>query len=722
MSTSTIQHIIAMPTDVAASGETFFQGFSLALNPDYLAILEMLVRFPHDMVETGLDGNQFAVSRTVGSALCIRMLRADLLTENYAEVRGQPTVVWSTDKSAADVEASLQGFEVRPLHITLNKFVGAVSMADLSNETIYSHLLVMAERNAAHDSRFQLLVEFMKTHPPIKREQGLLPFVPQIHNCTIPSAAVLQLYGFSLKNSEPLKAVAGVETHIDSMVEFAEMIDHLRQVQHNHPLRKNDAIIFCPSIYSMLYKIDHEIWNPILRNLNRNKRNLVKAMLIRNRAYGNGPIEFKGDRIEDLNIYADPVVGTLLMQRQFELRFFAAIIALLAANQFVPAFRLPNAVMLHHDKLSEIYLAASSNKPTRLADLNRYMKEYSSEVQSEIGEKLWKAIFDGRERLMTICDFPIEWLSIDGLPAMFRYEISRLPSTPGNVMAQVSLAQPRILVPKVVLNHILVIRSFAADDPIRNHLQLALGFFNLGDMNVEIVDVSTRAELVDAMNSYQGAILIFDCHGNHGGKKESAWLHIGTERINVWELKQEARMTPIVVLAACSTHPVDGSHASVANGFLANGALAVLGTYTPVDSIHTAALVARLLYRIAAFLPVITELRPVTWREIVSTFFRMSYVTDVLQDIQGKLKVINEDQYRKLHMDANMAINTNIPDWLEKLQQGVANCTGMTQDDVRKLWAARYQFVETMLFGQFGRPENIVIVSDENFFETDSVS
>lgn len=722
MSTSTIQHIIAMPTDVTASGQTFFQGFSLELIPDYLAILEMLVRFPHDMVEIGLAGNQYVASRTVGSALCIRMLRADLLTEKHAEVRGRPTVIWSTEKSAAEVEAKIHGFEVRPLHITLNTFAGAVSMADLSTETIYSHLLALAERNAAQDSRFQLLVEFMKTHPPIKREQGLLPFVPQTHNCTIPSAEVLRLYGYSLENSEPVKAVTGVETHINSMVELAEVIDHLRQGLDDHTLRKNDAIIFCPSIYAMLYKIDNKIWNPILRHLNRDKRNFVKAMLIRNRAYGNGSIELKGDQVEAFNLYADPVVGPLLGQRQFELKFFATIIALLATDQFAPAFRLPNAVMLHHDRLNEIYSAVCSDKPTRLADLNRHLKEYSSEIRSEIGEKLWKAIFDGRERLMAVCDFPIEWLSIDGLPAMFRYEISRLPSTPGNVMAQVSLAHPRISVPKMALNHILVIRSFAPEDPIRNHLQRAIGFYDLRDMKIEIVDVSTKAELINAMNNYQGAMLIFDCHGNHGGNKEHAWLHIGKEKIDVWELKHEARMTPLVVLAACSTHPVDGSHASVANGFLANGAQAVLGTYAPVDSIHTAALVARLLYRIAAFLPLITKQRPVTWREIVSTFFRMSYVTDVLRDLQGEYKVINEAQYRKLHLDANIAINTNIPDWLEKLQQGVADSTGMTQDDVRKIWAARYQFVETMLFGQFGRPENIFIVSDENFFEADSDS
>ena len=719
MSTSAIQHIIAMPTDVAASGQTIFQGFALALIPDYLGIMDMLVKFPHDMVEMGLAGSHLVASKMAGSALCIRMLRADLLNEDHADVRGLPTVIWSTEKSAADVEARLDGFEVRPLHITLNSFDGAVSVADLTPEAIYGHLLALAERTAAHDDSFQPLVDLMKSQPPANREQGLLPFVPQMHNCTIPMAELLRLYGYSFENSEAIKPALGIEAHIDSMVEFAEVIDRLRKGQEVHSARKDDAIIFCSSIYAALYKVDNKIWNPILRHLDREKRNFVKAMLLRNKGYGNGPIEFNGENVKDFNPYAIPVVGSLLRQRQFEQRFFATIIAVLAVNQFVPAFRLPNAVMLHHGKLSEIYSLVCSSKATRLADLNRHLTEYGAEIRGEIGEKLWNAIFEGRERLLAICDFPIEWLPIDGVPAMFRYEMSRIPATPGNVTAQVALAHPRTTVPKKALDHILVIRSFADNDPIRGHLELAISRFDLGGMKVEIVDVSTRSELVNATNAYQGSMLIFDCHGDHGGKTEPAWLQIGKEKVDVWGLKHEARMTPIIVLAACSTHPLDGSHASVANGFLAAGVQAVLGTFAPVDSAHTAILVGRLLYRIAGFLPMITKHRPVTWREIVGTFLRMSYVTDVLQDLLWVRKAINETQFRKLHFEANTAINAGVQDWLESLQQGVIDAAGMAEGDVRKIWAARYQFVETMLFVQLGRPENIVIVSNEMYFEVD---
>lgn len=717
MTSSTIQHIIAMPTDIATSGKTFFQGFSSALIPNYLSIMDMLIRFPHDMVEMGLAGSMFVASKMMGSALRIRMVKADLLTALHVRDKMLPTVIWSTDQSAADVEAQLHNFVVRPLHITVNRFSGAVSMADLSTEAIYDHLLALAERTAAHNDIFDKLVEFMKAHPPVKREQGLLPFVPKMHNCTIPSAEVLRVYGFSLDNSEDIKPAHDIETYNNAMVEFAGMIDQLRQGSKAYSLRKNDAIIFCPSLYAMLYKVDNKIWNPILRDLDRDKRNFVKSMLIRNRGYGNGPVDFTGEMEIPFNPYDDPLVGALLRDMQFEQRFFSTVISVLAANQFIPAFRLPNAVMLHQHTLSEIYSLVNSNKPNREADLNRLLAKYSTTIRGEVGEKLWKSTFVGRERLLAICDFPIEWLSIDGLPAMFRYEISRIPSTPGDLTANVALGHPRLPVPRKSLDHILVIRSFTADDPIRYDLELAIGRYDLGKLKVEIVDVSTRDELVNAMNAYQGGMLIFDCHGNHGGKMEHAWLQIGEEKIDVWNLKPAVRMAPIVVLAACSTHPVDGSHASVANGFLSNGVQAVLGTYAPVDSKHAAKFVGRLLFQIASFLPEISMRRPVTWREIVGKFFRMSYVTDVLNDLHEECKAINKAQYSKLHQDAIRSIKVSDSDWLEKLQQGVVDSTEITLVDVHKIWAERYHFVETMLFGQFGRPENIIIVSDERYDE-----
>ena len=717
MSTSTIQHIIAMPIDIADAGESAFQGFSLGLFPDYLTIMAALIVFPHDMLELGLADKRLVGSRMAGANLNIRMVRVDLIDADHVELQNFPTVIWSSPKSVGQVSARLPQFRFRPLHLTLGEHEDAVSITGLTTGDTYRLLLELAERAAAAEVEFQELVQAMRALPPVGRKKGRLNFIPRIHNSSEPVAQLLRIYGYELDNAERIEACPDNSPYIAAMLEMAQVIDALRRDQPQEVvlMRKNDAIIFCPSIYAFKYRFNQ--WNPILRNLNKAKRHFVKNLLVRNKGYSNSMVEIEG---AVFNPYEDPVIGPMLFHRQLELRYFTALIAVLAANQFVSALRLPHAVMLHHDMLSEIYALVNSSKANRVEELSRRLGEYGDAIRDEMGQDLWAAAFDDRERLLLICDFPAEWLPVKLVPAMFRYELSRIPSTPGNVTAHVMLNGPRTTVPCSMLQKVLVIRSFDPNDPIRDHLATCLARYPLKTVRVEIVDVTTTAEVVAAMNSFDGAVLVFDCHGNHGGKTEHAWLHIGKERVDVWQLRLVARMTPIVLLAACSTHPLDGSHASVANGFLSSGVLAVLGTHAPVQSVHAAILVARLIYRVEAFVPLITRHRPSTWREVVSGFLRMSYVTDILHD-QLSRNHITEDQYRRIHLNANEAINSSAPTWVDGLQRELAEATGQSDAEIKVLWAKRYQFVETMLFTQLGRPENIIILSDDAYFLGTSV-
>ncbi len=710
MSTSAIQHIVAMPEDAGDSHQTPFQGFSTALYPDYLVIISGLTHFPHDLLEIGLEHAHLMGSRMAGADLNIRMLRVDLIDDAHCELEHIPTVIWSTGKTVAKVEASLGRFKFKPLHLTLGEYPGVIAMSSLTPETIHAHLLALLERAAQANGEFQVLVDAIKALPVVIRNEGQLPFVPSVHNSNRPMVDVLQMYGYQVDNVHVLAAAPDNGPYIKSMLELANVIDGLRETQPEelHAIRKNDAIIFCPSIQTHMYRMEH--WNQLLRGLPRHKRNFVKNFVLRNKGFSNGQQEFDG---EFFNPYEDRIIGPMLAMRQFELRYFTQLVSVLAANQFVAAFRLPNSVMLHHDLLSDIYYHVNSSKKGRLEELNKLLAAYGSTIYSEIGSDLWGAVFNDRERLLFVCDFPAEWLPVDLVPAMFRYDISRIPSTPGNVTSHVMLAGPRLVVPSRVLTNVLVIRSFDANDPIREHLAVAIKGYPLKNVSVNFVDVSSSAELIEAMNKFDGAMVVFDCHGNHGGKTEHGWLSIGKEKVDVWQLANVARMPPIVLLAACSTHPIDGSHASVANGLLRSGVLSVLGTYAPVNSAHTAILVARLLFRVEIFLPLITKHRSCTWREIVSGFFRMSYTTDVLRDLTQTHKLITEEQFHNIHMQANTDINSGEPLWLERIQQNVMEATGKNEIEIKTLWAQHFQFAETMLFTQLGRPENIIITDDE---------
>jgi hypothetical protein len=703
-----------MPADLAKeSRPSYFQGFAIALFPDYLQIFEALIEFPHDAMELFLTGSDFLQSKMAGSSLDVYMVRADLIDDKHIDLERSLNVIWSSAESVELVESRLNQFKVRPLHITVGDRSGVVPLSSLTSKSTNRHVLELISRAATTNTKLSAFFASISKRVPKLRDEGPLPFTPSLHNCTVPLIKVLQLYGYRIEGGSSVKPSSEIDQHVEGMLQLARAIDELRHsVGTPSDLQKNDAILFCPSTYTYLYRADSRHWNELYRKLDRDRRKFIKTFLIRNRGYGNSPIQLTSM----FDPYKDNLVGPLVVMRQVELGLFTSIIALAAANQFVPALRLPNSVMLHHDRLKNIYALVNSNGRDRTLELNRKVMSYSHVIQEEMGSELVKEAFGSRKKLLTVCDFPIEWLSINLVPAMFRYEMSRIPSTPGNVTAHVLLSGQRVIMPLSILANILIIRSLETNDPIHNHLSDSVNHFvensDLQNLSLKLVDVASEAELVDALNSFQGVIVIFDCHGNHGGEESHAWLHIGQDKVDVWQLANRARVPPIVILGACSTHALDGSHASVANGFLRSGAVSVIGTFAPVGAIHTGIFIARLLYRISAFIPLATMHMPRSWREIVSGFFRMSYVTDVLMDLLHEVRAISDVQYRQIHIDANMWINSGDPAWIDNLFASVMSATRMSKDAVHDLWTQRYQFVETMLLVQLGHPENILIIND----------
>lgn len=125
-----------------------------------------------------------------------------------------------------------------------------------------------------------------------------------------------------------------------------------------------------------------------------------------------------------------------------------------------------------------------------------------------------------------------------------------------------------------------------------------------------------------------------------------------------------ARMPPIVILSACSTHPLDWSETSSAGAFLTMGAMSVLGTVTPIHARDAAVFVGRLLLRLAEFVPVIAGSGQ-RWSDVISGLLRMSYVTDLIRVFESE-KVISADDHRKIQFEANTLINSESDEWFEK--------------------------------------------------------
>ncbi len=115
-------------------------------------------------------------------------------------------------------------------------------------------------------------------------------------------------------------------------------------------------------------------------------------------------------------------------------------------------------------------------------------------------------------------------------------------------------------------------------------------------------------------------------------------------------------------LERVDTHAADRNHATVANGFIALGARAVLASVFPLFAPTAATFAARLIYRLADFLTPAIRLfdRALTWTEVVSGMIRMQLLTDFLRKLELGNQITKET-YVSIHQAGNVAINGGVP-------------------------------------------------------------
>jgi hypothetical protein len=313
-----------------------------------------------------------------------------------------------------------------------------------------------------------------------------------------------------------------------------------------------------------------------------------------------------------------------------------------------------------------------------------------------------------------LSDAPLELSTWNGLPLFLQKCVSRMPTTPGNLFLDrlITVKQQRLVLTE--LEEVLVVRSFATNDPVRDCLEQAVKEVLRRRTDgrrfaVRFVDVQTKDEFCNALNAFKGDILIFDGHGRHDPSSDTGLLVLqGGEAFNPWELARRVRVPWIVVLAACETHFLGKSHSTAAAGFISLGAMSVIATHFPIDGIASARFVARLLLRIRDFLPWIVELRPaIRWSEVVSGFMRMSYLTDLLSRIDDSLD-LDEWLLDQVHMRGNSIANILGHDWRRFTDDILAAALGATPEAIHRA-RSESPFLPTMRFVHLGVPEKLVV-------------
>jgi hypothetical protein len=158
----------------------------------------------------------------------------------------------------------------------------------------------------------------------------------------------------------------------------------------------------------------------------------------------------------------------------------------------------------------------------------------------------------------------------------------------------------------------------------------------------------------------------------------------------------------------------DPNQATPLQGFLALGARSVLASVFPLYALDAAAFVARLLYRVAAYLPVAVKAvgRSLTWNEVVSGMLRMQLLTDYLRQLEGG-GFIDKETYLEVHKFGNMMINGGDEPPSEEpfaaVDQYLLEKCGLTAGQLKASLEVAVANSSVLSYLQLGRPETISI-------------
>lgn len=697
---SRILYIIVVPTSEDA---TLFQGWCRTLtNSEFLSLLTTAATAPFDTGEIFLE-QEALISRRADGVHREVITLGDGFLDMIPEIAKDRFCIIITPCTLAKKVVDIDfGQGIRPIIATTNETAGALKIPfdEIENPI---HLLdrMILEKIEETETLTGHEIQPKQLRDTYTRKAGTPGYGS---GSTLANNIAHYSLGIMYNEERRIKAdkIENFKTAISESVESL-----LSTLGEKH----GEAIVYAPAIKAFLYNTNSHLWNQILRQLSeRWQKDMIKNGLIKNPGYS-GISHPVGQPV--FNPYKIPYLGEILHERQSELALTNHSIALLASSECIPAIRLPNAINLHTAELKEIEFLHKRSDQKAARQLQTKFKALSDSMQSEIGPQLEQLIASRFSSLKLCSDAPLEWIYLGKLPLMISHEVSKICMTPGNMLLQQSAIGYSKNIPSDLLKDILVIRSFQNHDRIKEFLETGINIFPLENgTKITFKDVNTIAEVKDALNSFKGAIVIFDCHGDHSGNEGGGWLQIGKEKLNSWELFDQARVPPIVMLSACSTAPITGSHVTVANGFIRSGASSVIGTFLPVDAKASSAFISRIIYRIDAFLPAIKKLgyEAITWRSLIASFMRMSYATDALRYFHKTCELITLEQYLEIHMNANSRINSMRTDWYDELLQETALASGSSAETLLEMIKDNTPLMETMLYSQQGRPELINII------------
>ncbi len=701
-----IFYVLALP-DWQPNEVTPFQGFAPRL-PYFTPLMEDIVRFPPDIIQPTLEPSLALARQRCGDGawLWTPVNLATLLAKRKPLPIAPYMVVMSSDEATAKKIASWRaGLRLPPIHLSYHRVANAQHPATFACEQLRHRLVALTRRAARMEPRLEIEqhLDFLDLWRPEERRNTSLVF----HSHNVTRANEMTLIGAGegpatggeghLKISPHDDYVRGITQSSEAVMALWE--DSGDRLAHQLMPPRPDLLLVAPSMYrGISTRLANVIDDP-----------LVKASL-------RGLDRQRGYTME-LNISDEKDIeriGPLLALRGAELKLLTTAVGLRAAGTLATTIRLPPVVNRTAGVVDQLarFLRAHEDPP-RIKSA-RVFRIVQQTLEEAIPPEHRALISRSTSGIKIVAEAPLEWLPVDGLPLGIRFDVSRINTTPGNLfIEQIRPPMTHYITPDGFRNY-LVLSMFEDGDPIAHHLRA--GTWHTADGKNEPIlgryaSPKTPSEFAEALNQFDGAMVIIDSHATHPETGDIGGLMIGGEHFDVWSLAGKVRMPPIIVLSACDTHPFDRSHATVANGFLACGATAVLATALPIRAPQAARFVMRLINRAVHYGAIINGMgRAVSWSSIVGGVLRLELVTDILRGFEGD-GGFDEETRSELLLETHKDLHPMRLDWFERLRDRVIATGAVDLTGWDKQMPGLIAASDAIRYLHLGNPEAILVSS-----------
>ncbi|MGO8653096.1 CHAT domain-containing protein [Rhizobium ruizarguesonis] len=711
-----IQYVFCLP-DHSIKEFTLFQGFSpglLHMGP----ALRMLTNLPVDLDEP-IQPREMQMTRRMSGAGSWQWSILNTTTFPLLPVCAQRPfwVLFSHDPdTAASIEEFAQKQPLPILHFSTSDDPSARRLSEASQSTVQAHVLEVLELLQSYypagllDSYRARVMQWQYL------EIETLPLIRRSHPITFPNHVVAESLGFDFAGYEDFKTEEEND-YAPIMVESAKAILDLRDLIP--PLELDRIFPRWPAL--ILHVPSHNRGAVTHRFGNTNDpdgRALFAIQQIFHRQKG---FLVPVDETKISKVFGSNVAIGAYALRQTELAIYAHLIALRAASTVSATIRLPPSVNRVFGTVAALGNHTRSPAPKRPMRMRRLLDTVQLRLRSAVTDQTMELIErSGPSGIKLIADAPLEWLPVRGLPLGLRYNVSRVGAIPGNQMAAQMFLHRPIRFEVDDLRRILIITSYTADDHIRHVLTKRLAQLSPSwndQLDIEIVPVTTVEEFKEALVNFEGHIVVFDGHGNHPqGDRSFGTLMLAGKPVDVWDLRGEVVMPPIVILSACDTHGADRNQNTAANGFISCGARTVLGTLLPIDADGAGHFLAILLHWIAIGLTSMMKAtgRVLLWSEVVGTAIKRKAAIDVCEHFvqQGLLK---PGESAELSAMTGVRIVAGDVEWYEWQLVELAKRCQLPESDVKAIASQAIAASDAIRYIQMGNPESITIGSPNDF-------